>query len=92
MKKHQFVKQDCNCLKRATYFTCKHCGTIEYCGIDEIRTLPGNRAACSSQMAPDVPHAESFKCKLGGTLDCLAPDYATWDKERKARGEAMPNA
>lgn len=90
MRKHQFVKQDCNCLRKATYFTCKHCGAVEYCSLDEVRALHADRATCMSENAPSVPPADAFRSKLGGCIDCLAPDYDTWDKERKDRGEADP--
>lgn len=86
MKKHQFVKADCNCLRRATYFTCKYCGTVEYCSLQEIKTLNLYRATCKSDKAPDASHAEEFKSKFGGTIDCLAPDFETWEKDQKAKG------
>lgn len=91
MKKHQYAKQDCNCLRRATYFVCKHCGAVEFCSVDEVKTMPSSRAFCTSSDAPDVGHAECFKCRLGGTLDCLAPDFETWDRDRRARGEEVPS-
>lgn len=83
MKKHQFVKSDCNCMRKATYFTCKHCGTVEYCGLEEIRTLDAYRAACTGEGAPEATPAEAFKSKMGGGVDCLAPDYETWERDRK---------
>jgi hypothetical protein len=84
MKKHQFVKSDCNCPRRATFFKCKHCGSLEYCGIEEVRHLDAYRATCTHADAPEASPAESFKSKMGGTIDCLAPDYETWDKEQQA--------
>ena len=75
MRKHEFVKTNCNCLRNATYFKCKYCGAIEYCGIKEIRALTAEQASCPSPDAPEVPKVDGFKCKMGGTLDCLAPDY-----------------
>ena len=85
MRKHQFVKTNCNCLRNATYLTCKHCGTIEYCSIREVRMLSGEQAECSSPDAPEVSRGDAFKCKMGGTLDCLAPDYETWQQEETAK-------
>ncbi len=85
MKKHQFVKTDCNCAQRATYFTCKFCGTVEYCSQREIRALDALRAVCTSLEAPDVPPVEKFRTAMGGTFDCLAPDFETWEAEKKAR-------
>lgn len=83
MKKHQFVKADCNCQRRATFFTCKYCGTIEHCSSEEIRALDAYRATCTDHNAPDAPPAEVFKSKMGGGLDCLAPDYETWARDHK---------
>jgi len=77
MKKHQFVKEDCNCSRRATYFRCKFCGTVEYKSPQELRTLNSTQAACSSPDAPAVPPQEAFRGMLGGTFDCLAPDFET---------------
>lgn len=82
MRKHQFVKTNCNCLRNATYLTCKHCGAIEYCSIREVRALTAEQAACSSLDAPEVSSVDAFKCKLGGTLDCLSPDYETWQHDK----------
>ena len=84
MKKHQFVKTDCNCPRRATYFTCKHCGVVEYCGKQEIQSLDMHRAACTGKDAPEATPSETFKSRLGGTIDCLAPDYETWDAAQKS--------
>lgn len=81
MRKHQFVKTNCNCLRNATYLKCKFCGTVEYCSTREIRALTMEQATCASPEAPEVPRSEVFKSKLGGTFDCLSPDYETWEKE-----------
>ena len=83
MKKHQCVKSDCNCVRRATYFKCKHCGTIEYCSQREIQTLDAHRATCTDPAAPEAPPTEKFKSMMGGTFDCLAPDFETWEQEQK---------
>lgn len=83
MKKHQFIKADCNCPRRATYFTCRHCGVMEYCGKQEIQSLDMHRAACTSGEAPEATPSEMFKSRLGGTFDCLAPDYDVWNKDGK---------
>lgn len=83
MKKHQFIKTDCNCPRRATYFTCRHCGVIEHGSIDEIRGMSAMRAVCTGEDAPDASPVESFKSKMGGVVDCLAPDYDTWQKEEQ---------
>lgn len=86
MKKHQFVKTDCNCPKRATFFTCKHCGTVEFCGFDEVQHLDMYRATCLGDGAPEATPAEAFKSKMGGTVNCLAPDYETWQYEQEQYG------
>lgn len=78
MKKHQFVKTDCDCTRRATRFVCKHCGTYDYKSPKEIRKMSLVQAECSHPDAPDIPPAEKFKCHMGGTVDCLAPDYETY--------------
>lgn len=83
MRKHQFVKTDCNCLRKATYLKCKHCGAMEYGSPQEVRMFSLEQATCSSPEAPEVPKVEVFKCKMGATLDCLAPDYETWSKGRE---------
>lgn len=81
MRKHQFIKSDCNCPRRATYFTCRHCGAVEYGGKDEIRRLPAHQATCTSSEAPEAAPAEVFKSRIGGTFDCLAPDWDTWAQD-----------
>ena len=78
MKKHQFVKEDCNCSRRATYFRCKFCGSMEYKSAHELQALNSVQAACSSPDAPEVPPQDAFKGMLGGTFDCLAPDFETY--------------
>lgn len=75
MRKHQYVKNDCQCERRATYFTCRHCGAVEYAAPDELRHLDTLRATCTSPEAPLVPPTEKFSASLGGTFDCLAPDW-----------------
>ncbi len=35
------------------------------------------QAECQHPDAPQVPPQERFRAMLGGTLDCLAPDYDT---------------
>jgi len=80
MKKHQYVKKDCNCRHRATKFVCKHCGAVEQCSYDEIRNLDSYRALCTGDDAPAAPPAEAFKAKIGGGFDCLAPDFETWSE------------
>ena len=77
MKKHQFAKNNCNCDKRASYYSCIHCGAMEYAGADELRHLDIYRATCSAEGAPLVEPAEKFKASMGGTFDCLAPDFDT---------------
>lgn len=79
MRKHQFVKTNCNCLRNATYLKCKFCGAMEYCGPDEVRELTVEQAECSSSLAPEVSKVDLFKSKLGGTFDCLSPDYETFE-------------
>lgn len=74
LRKHQFIKEDCNCGKRATIWICKHCGTREYRSMQEIRRLHSHQAECTHPDAPPVPPDERFKGFLGGTFDCLAPE------------------
>lgn len=87
MRKHQFVKADCNCPRRATYFTCRHCGDVEYGSREEIRRLSAHQATCTSPDAPEASPAETFKSRMGGTFDCLAPDWDTWDSGAPADDE-----
>lgn len=75
MKKHQFVKADCECSRRATVFTCKHCGLMEYSSPEELRNMEALKAVCTGDSAPDADPVEAFKGKMGGTFDCLSPDY-----------------
>ncbi|MDL2207587.1 hypothetical protein LJB82_02565 [Desulfovibrio sp. OttesenSCG-928-M16] len=78
MKKHQFVKHDCNCPRRATYFVCKHCGEVEHGSPEDMRCMDAYHATCISAEAPNALPGEVFKSKMGGYIDCLAPDYASW--------------
>ena len=80
MRKHQFAKVKCNCAQRATYFKCKHCGVVEYGDIAEMRRKEALRAVCSDPGAPMASPKEKFAASMGGTFDCLAPDYDTWDQ------------
>lgn len=80
MKKHQYIKKDCNCSRRATFFECRHCGLVEHSSVDDIRQMDVYHAVCTSADAPDASPTEIFKSKMGGLIDCLAPDYATWNK------------
>jgi hypothetical protein len=82
MKKHQFVKTDCDCQRRATRYVCKHCGTYEYKSSGEIRKLSLVQAECTHPEAPAIPAAEKFRSRMGGAVDCLAPDYDTYMKDR----------
>jgi hypothetical protein len=86
MRKHQFVKVKCDCFKRATNFKCKHCGTLEYKSARELRRLCKDAAQCDSPQAPQAPSAESFKGMLGGTFDCLAPDWETHSQDQTEGG------
>ncbi len=74
MRKHQYVKEDCNCSRKATYYRCKFCGELEYKSPRELQRLNSTQASCSSPNAPEVPAHESFKGMLGGTFDCLAQE------------------
>lgn len=78
MKKHQFVKNNCNCDKRASYYSCIHCAAMEYASPDELMHLDIYRATCPAVGAPLVEPAEKFKASMGGTFDCLSPDFATY--------------
>ncbi|MDR2695299.1 MAG: hypothetical protein LBC79_02845 [Deltaproteobacteria bacterium] len=86
MRKHQFVKEDCNCTRRATYFRCKFCGTMEYISAQELRALNSAQAECASPDAPAASPQEIFRGMLGGTFDCLAPDYATYHRNAASAG------
>jgi len=77
MRRHQFAKADCKCLRKATYFKCVHCGVMEMLSPEEVRSLDRVRAECPSPDAPLVPPSEAFKAGFGGRLDCLAPDWET---------------
>lgn len=85
MRKHQFVKEDCNCVRKASYFRCKHCGAMEYKSLREIRALGSVQASCSCLEAPQVPPQEVFKGLMGGTFDCLSPDYETYAAAEKEK-------
>lgn len=74
MRKHEFVKMDCMCQKRATHYVCRHCGAMEYASPQELRHLPTVRARCESPKAPECNPQEQFKSMFGGTYDCLAPE------------------
>ena len=78
MRKHQFVKEDCNCSRKATYFRCKFCHSLEYKSQRELQVLNSTQAACPSPDAPSVPPKKAFMGLLGGTFDCLAPDFETY--------------
>ncbi len=82
MKKHQYVKEDCNCSRRATYFRCKYCGEVEYKSQREVQRLNSTQAKCSSPDAPEAPPQEVFKGMLGGCFDCLASDFSTYSVKK----------
>ncbi|MBG0775216.1 MAG: hypothetical protein H0S85_02115 [Desulfovibrionaceae bacterium] len=84
MRKHQFVKTDCECLKRATRFVCKHCGVMEYRSARELKALSAVQAACDHPDAPAVPPREAMRARFGGTIDCLAPDWETYMRDSGA--------
>lgn len=77
MRKHQFAKADCKCLRKATYFKCVHCGAMEMLSPDEVRSLDKARAACPAATAPQAAPSEAFRAGFGGRVDCLAPDWET---------------
>jgi len=83
MKKHQFVKGDCNCPRTATFFRCKFCQELEYKSAREIQRLNATQAECSSPDAPEVPAHEAFLGQIGATFDCLAPDFETYMQNKK---------
>lgn len=78
MRKHQFVKVDCQCMRRATHLKCKHCGAMEYRSLDEARRMTVGQAECPAPEAPEVPAQERFRAVMGGAIDCLAPDHASY--------------
>lgn len=86
MRKHQFVKVNCNCLRRATHFKCKHCGTMEYKSQAEVQALPLTQAECDSPAAPNPTAQEKFKSMLGGAFDCLAMDFESYAQEHPEFG------
>ena len=75
MKKHQFVKANCDCHHRVTVFTCKYCGEMEYASIDEIQHMGAIEATCTGEEAPIADPVEVFLQYKGGTFNCLSPDY-----------------
>lgn len=77
MRKHQFIKEKCECPRRATRFICRHCGVLEYLSAREIQKLSLQQARCDHAEAPDMPAKELFKARMGGTVDCLASDWET---------------
>ena len=83
MRKHQYVKVDCHCKSRATYFKCKHCDSIVYKSEREIRILTRADAECHSPAAPMASAQEKFKSLLGNPIDCLAPDFKTYMDDKK---------
>jgi hypothetical protein len=84
MRKHQFVKVKCECFKRATNFKCKYCGALEYKSVQEMRRLNKSQAECDHPEAPLVQAQDVFKGLIGGTFDCLAPDFETYAQSEKA--------
>lgn len=82
MRKHQFIKVDCMCQKRASNYICRYCGAMEYAGVRELRHLPQMRARCDSPDAPECSQQERFKSMFGGTFDCLAPDHDSHAKKQ----------
>lgn len=81
MRKHQFVKDNCNCTRNATFFRCKFCREVEYKSAKELRRLSTAQATCASLDAPEVSQKEVFMGLIGGTFDCLAPDFETYMQE-----------
>lgn len=75
MKKHQFVKTDCNCRHRETVFKCKYCGEMEYASSEELRHLEELRAACTGGNAPEANPMEVITGRAGNGFDCLSPEY-----------------
>ena len=76
-RKHQFIKEQCDCPRRATRFICRHCKALEYLSPREIRQLSLQQARCDNPAAPEIPATELFRARLGGTVNCLAPDWET---------------
>lgn len=74
MKKHQFVKVDCDCPHRETLFTCKHCGEMEYASPEQMRRLDAFHAACTGENAPSADLMEILGAQNGGAFDCLAQE------------------
>ena len=76
MKKHEFVKMNCECTRRTSVYTCKHCGEMEYASPEQLRSLELLKAACTGSGAPEISALEALRGKLDGTFDCLSPDHA----------------
>lgn len=74
MRKHAFVKVDCNCLRNATNFKCRHCGVMEYRSEREMRRLPLALARCESDDAPAPTPEEKLRGLFGGVFDCLVTE------------------
>ncbi len=81
MNKHQFVKENCDCMRRATRFVCKHCGALEYRSERELKRLTLAQAECDDPAAPRLSAKERFKGQMGGAVDCLSPDFETYMKD-----------
>ncbi|GAB7080972.1 hypothetical protein [Megalodesulfovibrio paquesii] len=77
MRKHQFIKEKCECSRRATRFICRYCKALEYLSSREIRQLTLQQARCDHPEAPEIPSTELFRARLGGPVNCLAPDWET---------------
>lgn len=82
MRKHQFVKVDCLCKKKATQFVCNYCGVVEYRSKDEVTRMSKMQAKCDHANAPEADPQEQFKSMLGGNFNCLSPDYETYNQEK----------
>lgn len=96
MRRHEYVKTDCKCTKRATRMVCKHCGLLEYKSPQELRRLAKDDAACTDPRAPQVPAKEAFKGMMGARFDCLAADWETYadkhpDVNKPQEGEDCDN-
>jgi len=61
---------------------------MEYKSQHELRALNAEQAKCPSPNAPAVPPHMAFKGMLGGTFDCLAPDYETYQRDNPTSGDA----
>lgn len=74
MRKHEYIKENCGCAKRATAYVCRFCGSRIHRSEREVRALSKLEAWCEHPDAPLASAQESFKSMLGGTFDCLAPN------------------